>query len=70
MLVFDKTLAQPDFAVLYCSAPYVVMTTLLPCFNAQPNIFAVMKRRIVALGVDSSDIQLGALIVYIQCNDT
>ena len=29
---------------------------LLPCFNAQPDIFAVMNYRVVALGLFSSDI--------------
>jgi len=34
--VFEKTLAQPGFAVVDCSD--VVMSVSLPCFNAQPDI--------------------------------
>jgi len=56
LLVFEETLAQPDFAVVNCSD--VVMSVLLPCFNAQPDIFAVMHCCIVALGVFSSDYSL------------
>jgi len=38
---------------------------LLPCFNAQPDIFAVMNCCVIALIVFSSDM-LGGLLVYIQ----
>jgi len=54
LLVFDKTLAQLDFAVGNCSD--AVMSVLLPCFNAQTDIFAVMNFCVVALTVFSSDI--------------
>ena len=42
---------------------------LLPCLNAQPDIFAVMNCCGVALSVFSSDILAGGadIFVYIQC---
>ena len=42
---------------------------LLPCLNAQPDIFKVMNCCVVALNVFSSDILTwGAdILVYIQC---
>jgi len=42
---------------------------LLPCFNAQPDIFAVMNCCIVALSVFTSDILTWSadILVYIQC---
>ena len=43
---------------------------LLPCFNAQPNIFTVMNCYVVGWVYFCPISQLGALIVYIQCNDT
>jgi len=46
LLVFDKTLAQPDFAVINCSDA--------TCFNTQPDIFAVMNCCVVALSLFSS----------------
>jgi len=54
LLVFDKTLAQPHFVVVNCSDAMV--SVLLPCFNAQPYIFAVMNCCVVALSLFSSDI--------------
>jgi len=69
LLVFDKTLAQPDFAVVNCSD--VVMSWVsLPCFNAQPDIFAVMKCCVAALSLFSSDILTWSADSYIQCNET
>jgi len=53
LLVFDKTLAQFDFAVVNCSD--ALTSVLLPCFNAQPDIFAVMNCCVVGLSVFSSD---------------
>jgi len=52
--VFDETLAQPDFCsckLLSCSDECVS----LPCFNAQPDIFAVMNCCVVALSLFFSD---------------
>ena len=52
--VFDETLAQPDFVVrklLWRSDECVS----LPCFNAQPDIFAVMNYCVVALSLFFSD---------------
>ena len=52
--VFDETLAQPDFCsckLLWCRDERV----LLPCFNAQPDIFAVMTCCVVALSLFFSD---------------
>ena len=43
---------------------------VLPCFNAQPDIFAVMTCCVVALSAFPPIPQLGALMVYIQCNGT
>ena len=42
---------------------------LLPCLNAQPDIFAVMNCCVVALSVFSSDILTWSadILVYIQC---
>jgi len=54
LLVFDKTLAPPHFAVVNCSA--AVMSVLLSCFNAQTDIFAVMNCCVLALSLFSSDI--------------
>jgi len=51
LLVFDKTSAQLHFA--NCSD--VVMSVLLPCFNAQPDIFALTNCCFVALSLASSD---------------
>jgi len=48
LLVFDKTLAQPDFAVVNCSDA--------PCFNTQLDIFVVMNCCVVVLSLFSSDI--------------
>jgi len=45
---------QPHFAVVNCSD--VGMSVLLRCFNAQPDIFAVMNCCVVALSLFSSDI--------------
>jgi len=42
--VFDETLAQPDFVCVS-----------LPCFNAQPDIFAVMNCCVVALSLFFSE---------------
>jgi len=50
LLVFDKTAAQPDFAV--CSG--AVMNVFYS--PAQPVIFAVMNYCVVALSLFSSDI--------------
>jgi len=47
-------IAQPHFAVVNCSDELVCV--LLPCFNAQPDIFAVMNCCVVELGVFASDI--------------
>ena len=58
LLVFDKTSAQPDFAAVNCSD--AVMSVLLPCFNAQPDIFALMYCCVVVLIVISSDILAGS----------
>jgi len=54
LLVFDKTLAQLHFAVVNRSD--AVMCVSLPCFNAQPDIFAVMNCCVAALSLFSSDI--------------
>jgi len=43
---------------------------LLPCFNAQPDIFAVMNCCVVALSLFSSDILTWSADSYIQCSDT
>ena len=59
LLVFDKTSAQPDFAAVNCSDA-VMSGVLLPCFNAHPDIFALMNCCIVALIVFSSDILAGS----------
>jgi len=54
LLIFDKTSAQPHFAVVNCSD--AVMRVLLRCFNMQPNIFAVMNCCVEALSLLSPDI--------------
>jgi len=53
LLVFDKTSAQPHFAAVDCSD--AVTSVLLPCFNAQPDIIAIVNCCVVALIVFSSD---------------
>jgi len=41
-LLFDETFAQPCiFAIVNCAD--VALCVLLPCFNALPDIFVVMK---------------------------
>jgi len=67
LLVFDETLAQPDFAVVNCSNDECV---LLPCFNTQPDIFAVLNCCVVALSVFSSDVLTLSADNYMKCNDT
>jgi len=42
----------------------------LPCFNAQPDSFAVMSYCVVALSLFSSDIATWSADSYIQCNYT
>ena len=54
LLVFDKALAQPHFSIVNCSD--AVMSVLLPCFNTQPDIFAVINCCVIALSLFSSDI--------------
>ena len=44
--VFDKTLAQLDFAVVNCFD--AVVCVLVPCFNVQPDIFAIINFCVVA----------------------
>jgi len=53
LLVFDETLAQPDFAIVNCSD--VGMSVSFLCFNAQPDIFVLMNCCVVALMVFFSD---------------
>jgi len=67
LLVFDKTLAQPHFVVANWRNDECV---LLPCFNTQPDIFAVMNGCVAALSLFSSDILIWSADIYIQCNDT
>jgi len=67
LLVFDETLAQPDFAGVNCSNGECV---LLPCFNTQPDIFAVLNCCVVALSVFSSDVLTLSADNYMKCNDT
>jgi len=43
---------------------------LLPCFNAQSDIFAVKNCCVVPLSLFSSDILTWSTDSYIQCNDT
>jgi len=53
LLVFDKTIAQPRFAVVNCSdAGMSVFYSPV----SQPDIFAVMDCCVVALSLFSSDI--------------
>jgi len=54
LLIFDKTSAQPDFAVANCC--HSDERVLLCCFNALPDIFAVMICCVVALCAFSFDI--------------
>ena len=54
LLVFDKTLAQFDFAFVNFSD--AVMSVLLPCFNVQPSIFVIMNCCVVVLSLFSTDI--------------
>ena len=53
-LVFDKTSAQHHFAAVKLLGRSDECV-LLPCFNMQPDMFAVMNCCIVALIVFSSD---------------
>ena len=68
LLVFDETLAQPHFAVVNCSD--AVMSVFYSHLSTRSQNFAVMNSYVAALSLFSFDIQLGALIVCIQCNDT
>ena len=65
-LVFDKTSAQHHFAVVNCSD--AVMSVLLPNFNVQPDISAIMICCVVALIVVSSDILAGSADGFILSN--
>jgi len=47
LLVFDKSSAQPDFAVVNYSWRSDDCV-LLPCFNAQPDIFVLQLRTAVS----------------------
>jgi len=54
LLVFDKTLAQPHFAVVNCSD--VVMGVFFSPFSTRSQNFAVMNSCVAALSLFSSDI--------------
>jgi len=56
LLVFDETLAQPDFAVVNCSDAVTDDCVSLSCFDAKHDILAVMNCCVVALSLFSSDI--------------
>ena len=49
LLVFDKTSAQPDFAVVLFWRSDTDECVLLLYYNTQPDIFAVMNCYVVAL---------------------
>jgi len=53
-LVFDKTLAQPHFAVVNCSD--AVINVFYSPFSTRSQNFAVMNSCVVALSLFSSDI--------------
>jgi len=54
LLVFDETLAQPQFAVVNCS--YAVMSVFYSPFLTRSQTFAVMNSCVAALSLFSSDI--------------
>ena len=58
LLVFDKISAQPHFAAVTFSDAVTIVFT--PCFNVQPDIFALMNSCVVALMVFLSDILAGS----------
>jgi len=55
LVVFDKTSAEPDFAVVNCSDA-VMSVFHIPVLKPQPDVFAVMNYCVVALSLFSSDI--------------
>jgi len=62
LLIFEKTFAQPHFADVNCSD--AVMSVYYS--HAQPDIFAVMNCRVVALSVFSSDILTSSADSYLR----